>query len=385
MKKIYFLFIPLSVMLVPARAQEAELSKGHIDTLKILISKTLNEKIRLDFAVPDIPAFKAIGADPSQILRPSSPKDFAIMFGNFINGNGNGVIPQNFSAEIAPGLIVKPWYTLNDYQKNGGVRFLTKSRFSVATTKDDKTGVNSMAIGFRTTLYDNGDFRLNKAATATVFDKQDELTKLLVKSRNDYIRKNNLTIEQYQNLSKEERMKIFDTVAINQFNDDVESVIKQYKKDNWNATRLDLAYSLLLQSPDSLLGNAKISKHLFWLTCAIKPGANNKWGQLLLGFNTNIYNYNSKAYNSLTGNLRFYFGTNKIKGFLEGQYKNADDPKAGKTETLYSSIGLEVSFFNGIWIHFGTGVENVLKGNSRSQLLSNINLNLTFPEHFKLF
>jgi hypothetical protein len=41
---------------------------------------------------------------------------------------------------------------------------------------------------------------------------------------------------------------------------------------NWNASRVDVAYSLLLQSPDTLVSNIKVNKHFFWATVALKPG-----------------------------------------------------------------------------------------------------------------
>src|ERR1700748_2857962 len=76
------------------------------------------QTMKLGFAVPDIPAFKALGLDPSNILRPSEVKDFALALGSFRN-KGNFVVPKNLAAEVAPALLIKPWYTLADYQKNG--------------------------------------------------------------------------------------------------------------------------------------------------------------------------------------------------------------------------------------------------------------------------
>ena len=44
-----------------------------------LIAQTdkLSDKYKLDFVIPDIPAFKALNIDPSNILRPSDVKKFA--------------------------------------------------------------------------------------------------------------------------------------------------------------------------------------------------------------------------------------------------------------------------------------------------------------------
>ena len=91
-------------------------------------------------------------------------------------------------------------------------------------------------------------------------------------------------------------------------------------------------------------------------------------------------------YNDYTGNIRFYVGANKVKGFIECQYQNIDSSAIkNKLETLYGQVGIEINIFKGVWLHFGTGVLNGLNGNNKSQLMSNLNLYFTFPEDFKLF
>lgn len=165
---------------------------------------------------------------------------------------------------------------------------------------------------------------------------------------------------------------------------DIAHALKEYKKTNWNASKIDFAYSILSQSPDSLFSNTKVEKHSFWLTSALKPGKNNDWGQILFGLNNNVVRSEDKFYNEFNGNFRFYVGANRVKGFLEAQYQNFDNPTQRK-ETLYTQIGLEVAIFKSIWLHFGTGVLNGLNGSVKSQLLSNLNLSFSFPENFKLF
>jgi hypothetical protein len=68
--------------------------------------------------------------------------------------------------------------------------------------------------------------------------------------------------------------------------------------------------------------------------------------------------------NQITGNLRFYAGTNRLKGLFELQYKNKDVLYAGGEKSLFSQIGLEVSPYQGIWLHFSTGVLNALEGDT---------------------
>ncbi|HEX2617014.1 MAG TPA: hypothetical protein VHL57_05685, partial [Flavobacteriales bacterium] len=43
--------------------------------------------LQLDFAVPDMPAFKSLGVDPSDILRPSELKDLALLVAPGLSSN----------------------------------------------------------------------------------------------------------------------------------------------------------------------------------------------------------------------------------------------------------------------------------------------------------
>jgi hypothetical protein len=345
------------------------------------------DQVQLDFAVPDNPAFKSLGKDPSNILRPSSVKDLALQFGNF-TGSGSFIIPKDFSLEVAPGLLVNPWYTLNDYQNKRGIRFLSKLRISIGAASDDATNTNSLAAGIHITLLDKSDFRKDTAFLKTyIFDKQDRFTISWKKYRDAIIVQKGLTIEQYDALPQPDKDAILDQAKANvgyELDTIISNALTVYKKQNWNASRIDFAYSLLSQSRDSLLSNTKIQKHSFWLSAAIRPGRNNNWGQLLIGINNNVVRADDKFYNEFNGNLRFYAGANRVKGFIEAQYQNLDNPIA-RQETLYAQIGLEVAVLKSIWLHFGTGVLNALDGSKKSEILSNLNLYFSFPENFRLF
>jgi hypothetical protein len=390
MKKIILLIV-LWIFINGSKAQDSDSIY-----LKTAADSLINLKTRINFAVPDLPAFKALGIDPSNILRPSSNKDLAIMFNNFANTDGAFIIPKNFAAEISPALLIKPWYTLDQFRSNGFLQAFTKTSVSIGTNKEAKTGINSIAAGVRTTLIDNGDYRLNEAfLKESVYDKQDKLTIELFELE-VLTRKNlKLTIPQWDGLTPARKKVLMDSVGkiikkdklIQNFDNDFKTELEKFKKKNWNASRLDFAYSILMQSPDSLLGNTKVTKHLFWLTYAIKPGRNNNWGQIIIGINNTINIVNSKSYNDFTGNFRFYAGGNSIKGFFESQYRNNESPliKQEFEETLYFQMGIEANIYKGVWMHFGTGVMSALKGNTRSQLIGNINLFLTLPEDFKLF
>ncbi|HYF30510.1 MAG TPA: hypothetical protein VD993_05290 [Chitinophagaceae bacterium] len=351
---------------------------------------TVLQTVKLDFAVPDIPAFKALGTDPSNILRPSSLKELSMMFSNVRSGD-KFIIPQNLAIELTPGLLVKPWYTLNEYQKNAGIRLLTKMSVSVGSDQNPETGVNSLAFGFRTVLFDKGDHRLDTEFLDTaILRPQDAYTAMVFANRNEYLRSNNITIAQFAafpETTQDSINKIAQELTASQYDFDgaVMKSLQEFKKKNWNAPRMDAAYSLVMQSPDTLLGSIKVNKHLVWWAWAFRPGKNNRSAQFVVGLNNSLYKANGKFFNEFTGNFRFYIGKNRLKALAEAQYQNIDHPLMGRTETLYSQVGIELAVYKSVWLHFGTGFLNALDGTARSQLMSNLNLYFSFPENFKLF
>ena len=374
---------------MPATAQDPAAIKNYY--VKKADSSVL-QTVKLDFAVPDIPAFKALGTDPSNILRPSSLKEIAMMFSNVRSGD-KFIVPQNLAVELTPGLLVKPWYTLQDYRRSAGIRWLSKRSVSVGSDQDPETNINSLAFGFRSVVFDRGDYRLDSVfLDSAVYRLQDKYTLAWNNNIVQYRKENDMTLLQYIALPQTTRDSIIEVarqMTITQIGFDLDNAINQsmqeFKKKNWNAPRMDLAYALVMQSPDSLLGSIKLNKHLVWWAWAFRPGKNNRSAQFVFGLNNSLYKANGKFYNEFTGNFRFYIGKNRLKALAEAQYQNIDHPLMGRTETLYSQVGVELAVYKSIWLHFGTGFLNALNGTARSQLLSNLNLYFSFPENFKLF
>ena len=91
-----------------------------------LAAQTVDDFL-LDFSVPDMPAFKALGSDPSEILRPSDLKKFGAMMQAF-RSEGSTIIPQSFSMEVAPWKLMKGSWTISEYQDKGLKRILYNSK-----------------------------------------------------------------------------------------------------------------------------------------------------------------------------------------------------------------------------------------------------------------
>ena len=372
-RKLLFAFIPMFFcQLVIAQMEDSTVSQ-----------------FNLNFAVPDIPAFKALDIDPSDIVRPSDPKAISLMVSQFQN-HGQFVIPQSFAAEIAPGMLVSPKMTLKEYQQSGINRFLYKARISIGTMRDDNS-ISSMAGGVRFTLIDKGDFRNDTAfLRKNIYTPLDSLTEITTKAKRIYIKKYNTPGDPTVDFASPKFIVIRDSLVklfyktnkniIDSINSSIDQSIEKYKKENWNKARLEMAYALVGTSPDSLGKNLRSTKHSVWLIGAFPVKA---WGQFLIGANYQ-YTLNDSAYfnHNLNAATRFYAGGNRLKAFVEGEYKYNDFTQINN---LLVCMGGEVNIRDGIWLHFSAGVENALSGDASSQFISSFNLFLTLPETFRIF
>jgi|GEM_PF-4708967 len=165
----------------------------------------LLEKFLLDFTVPDMPAFKALGTDPSDILRPSDAKKFAALVSPFY-ANGKGVIPRNFAFEAAPWKIASKKWTLYDFRTSFFRRFLYRSSFSVGTVSDTTAYASKLGIGYRVSfLSKRADVYRSAEVDAFIFNNQ-------VKVMADYTALTNYWVNNIVQPPAEERPDYYQTL-----------------------------------------------------------------------------------------------------------------------------------------------------------------------------
>lgn len=380
MKKIILLAMGALLFGSISRAQDDK-----SDSFFLKKSDSSVKKAKLNIAVPDAPAFKALGADPSEILRPSDAKQFALIIPNFLSGS-KIVVPSSFAAEVSPGLLLAN-YSLNDYYNKPALRALVKTRLSIGSAADDSG--RKVALGLRTTLFESHEFKADRA-----FINENIRNRFLkplhqrVDSAFEAYAAQHPEVLENQELAKKKRAEIKQSMVESGVIVDLPQVIDSlkniYKKKYWNATRLDFAYAYVAQTRDSLVKNLVTDRHIFWLAGSIRPGCN--WAQLLFSVNTKLYSIEGVHKNDWVINHRTYIGANTIKGFLEAQYKKEFLDAKTEEKSLLLNLGLEVSVLDGVWLHLGTGVQNYLdKSTRKTELTGNLNIFVTFPENFKLF
>lgn len=112
-------------------------------------------------SAPTSPASSVLGLQPTSVLSPKSYQALeAALFSNFINSTDGLAIPNDFSLEFTPYWATDHSLSLEDYLYPKDIlndQIIRNSSFSVASTQKfflgDSSATNSLAFGYRTTLY----------------------------------------------------------------------------------------------------------------------------------------------------------------------------------------------------------------------------------------
>jgi len=142
----------LCVDAVPALAQPAQAASTF----------TLRDGT-VDLAVPESPAFSALGLTPEQVSRPTTVRELATSFLNGIDRAGH--LQTGVAIDAAPYMLLAgPKITLESYRTGPYLtRFLARWQVSFASAKgggaDDPSA--KLALGLRFTVFDRGDPRMD--------------------------------------------------------------------------------------------------------------------------------------------------------------------------------------------------------------------------------
>ena len=355
---------------------------------------SLAKNFRLDFAIPDHPAFNIIDNNDDNILRPSNSQEiFSFIYSNFFNGTAP-FIPKNFSIEFSPGqLIGIKKITLDDYTRDNFKRILYDIKFSLGAKLNDQDSLHNLAAGLRIPWIDKTSLLNNRNFMRDAFQTLNA-TKDLRSAFIDSLRINGVTFNGVlispENIAQDEELaRHVDTLFQNYYTKaglSLQSLRTKYKDANWNKLKFETAVAVRYSSQDSLFQNIHYTKFIIWNTLAF-PLRN--WGQGLLGLNVsnekndslnNNLDTISYSFTNFTFSSRFYAGSNNLKAFLEGSLKY------NSSHFLQSSlnVGAELNITNGLWavINFGNNwLKNTkLKTDWESAFYWKLDLRFHLPE-----
>ncbi len=326
---------------------------------------------KLDFAIPDHPAFSILNNNTDNILRPGNSNElFSLIYANFLNGK-TPVIPKDLSVEFAPvQLSGMNTITYADYKKNGK-RILYDCKLSIGgKTSEDGDTLQNFAIGLRTTWVDKTALSANQEFVDSVC----KALKLSARDEHGFI----LSLINEGQLYNGKSFNEDDVAADNGLRDFVDSLYNlnrenfkdarffsikelrdQYKKKTWNKFKFETAIAFKFSSADSIVRNGYLSKFQLYNTLAVPLG---KSGQWLIGINVSSERRDSVKitvvdsvntimdpvkYQNTIGTLamRFYVGSNNFKSFIETSLKNGSD----KLLNIGLNIGTEINLADGLW------------------------------------
>lgn len=407
MKKLFLSIIIISLFVLPALAQQAD--------------SVLASKYRLDFIIPDIPAFKALDVDPSKVMRPSDVRELAVAFNPFFN-NGKPGIPKNFAVEFSPGKMRAHKWKLQSYYRSGFKRFWYNSGFSLGAVSDSAQYASKVSVGYRFSLLSKNADPIRADYINLLLDSLNNTGTLMidVHLRNFWLARIAQITPAVYNADKERYDLEFDaflqrapkvvsdsnlqndpmwTSVLNEIsqvfgskfkirnlslkyllryqNAAISDVMNSYKNRYWNASRFDMAVAWVGESKDSLFSKSRFSSFNVWITQALRI---KRYGQLLMGGNLQLPNKAvdkavRKTPLGYTANLRLLLGNRNFRFFAEGQYRHSNFGYFDNS--ILANGGAELKISNAFWIVASTGVDNLQEktgGKWYSRFAGNVNL-----------
>jgi hypothetical protein len=314
---------------------------------------------RLNYAIPDAPAFELLQVEPGSILRPQSARELGLAVASFVNEDGSITLPRAFAVEFSPGLLTAQEHlTLRDYTR---ARFLYRLRVSAAALRDSAgDGPTRVALGLRFTLADEADLR-----TDTAYAKGQQVTELtgqILAVYTEARRRVGPTADLALTPDEEEQI-----AAIN------DEIRRRWAERYWNADVTDVAIAARLAAVDSTGAGVRTDAFSLWGTLAKGVG---HWGQLLVGLRAGAERAEGEDSYRGSGSIasRFYGGSNRLKGYAEIQGSLQEDSKA---DFLFTS-GLEFGPAPWLWADFSAGLESP-GGAPRSRLVTRFKVKSGVP------
>jgi hypothetical protein len=250
------------------------------DTTKQTISSGWGN---LDYSVPEAPAFKILGSNPSTILKPTSTKEIAVSLGNYYLSNGP-IIPKNLAVEISPALLSNN-LNLQKYNKN---KFWYRTSLSLGTNFNNN-GTYDFGVGLRFTIADKTDIRTDANVTRQFIDIaniilptkdeisqqiDDEETSMTLSEVDNALQNANdpnharlqkkfddLFKHKIDSLRKQSDNSLYTKIS------KIDEIRKAFKDSSWNKKIIQFGIAGLFPSKDSLAKNlSSLSKAGLWVS-----------------------------------------------------------------------------------------------------------------------
>ncbi len=157
--------------------------------------------------------------------------------------------------------------------------------------------------------------------------------------------------------------------------EEVDRLRAKQRDEKWNANIAELAAAVRFSSTDSLARNAVADKYQAWIAGSFHVA---QWGQFIFNLSGAIERSATLRMDStnVTMNSRFYFGSNAIKVYGEGQITAPE-----KSPALYVfNVGGEINPLSSFWLEFAAGFEK--RGADPAIIRTVFHVRWSLPETF---
>lgn len=345
-KTILFIFIAISVK---------GITQTGVDSLTRSAFKT-------NYSIPDNPAYNLLGNQPSTILRNSKIQPISLVT-EFLSGTSL-TIPKSLGIEIAPYQLFSPSQSFKNYRNN---YILNHTAISIGTQKDSNN-ISHLSMGLKITLLDRTDPSQDSSFTKKVISRLKLDIKLREKLIEEYMLINGIT-DPFDLGSKEHEVKLKSYInsKIGELSD-IKKITEAYQNENWNKLKIDFAIGVLNKTNTGRVDSLEINKIGTWVTASMPliKGSNT---QNIIGLNYNFTKNNE--IHSIYLSDRIYVGTNRLKGFVEGQINY----NSFKNDIGYlANIGADFNLFGSFWTEFAFGIHKNLETGDKGVFNSNFNI-----------
>lgn len=365
------LVLALALLLLASPGLDAQAVPAGAAKLTTSAAAETAAMFRVNFAVPDAPAFDILDVDPSNILRPSSVQELGLAASNFAGSDNTFQVPRSFAVEFAPYLLARGRdLTLQQYRGSFAVQRLHSLRFSGATNRSADSARTQVGLGIRLNLLDRADPRLDNRLVNQLTAIADSINTLYVK----VLTKGPLPLDVQSGVVQPEILGDAARAQVEQLQEQSRELKAAYEEAHWNDQVLDVAYALRVSAADSLGNDPRSDAHTVWATLGLPVLS---WGQFLLGVRAGMERRVDEEDFGRTASAaaRFYAGTNDYKFFVEGELR---DDRVSNGDFLFHGGG-ELNVIEWAWTTFSFGVERDQETRKR-RLVTRISLKSGVPK-----
>jgi len=293
----------------------------------------LPQKLRNVFAVPEIPAAALLSGTPLEISRAGTFHDLGSALISGIDRSGR--VRQGLAVEAAPFLLWGSGIDLPAYRTRlGYARANLKFSLATARTAGD-SGSTDIAVGIRTTVFDDRDFMRDKAMS-------DSLGAILRRCADRFVGPTPGPV---------------DTAKVNGcYRQWRAPLMASWEAPRWNASSLVIAAAYDLRLEESVLRQSRGTGGRAWFSYA--RGVR-EWGQLLTYGGADYVRGRTadSTYTAATGGVRALVGAERVNGFYQNSWQWRDTRTGSALDDGVGewTAGIEFSAREGIWLSTGFG------------------------------